>query len=100
MKFDYSIVDLGDLLNDTYIASVYNKLTTCTNFNVCSMNPVAYINSASIMPWIGNTYYYAKAFAEPSNAAYQSATVGNNLYTTAQNGWASWVRLAGIGANQ
>ncbi len=100
LAFDYSIVDLGDLLNDTYIASVYNKLTTCTNFNVCSMNPVAYINSASIMPWIGNTYYYAKAFAEPSNAAYQSATVGNNLYTTAQNGWASWVRLAGIEANQ
>ena len=100
LAFDYSIVDLGDLLNDTYIASVYNKLTTCTNFNVCSMNPVAYINSASIMPWIGNTYYYAKAFAEPSNVAYQSATVGNNLYTTAQNGWASWVRLAGIGANE
>ena len=100
LAFDYSDVDLGDLLDDTYIASVYNKLTTCTNVNVCSMNPVAYINSASIMPWIGNTYYYSKAFSDPSNSAYSSSTVGQNLYTTAQNGWASWVRLAGFGPNE
>ena len=96
LAFDYSIVELGDLLNDTYINSVYSKLTTCTNVNVCSMNPVAYINSASIMPWIGNEYYYSKAFAEPTNAAYQATTVGNNIYTKAQNGWSSWCRLAGV----
>ena len=100
LAFDYSIVDLGDLLNDTYIKSVYEKLTTCTNVNVCSMNPVAYINSASIMPWIGNTYYYSKAFSAPSNTAYQSTAVGQSLYQTAQNGWASWVRLAGFGPNE
>ena len=100
LAFDYSIVDLGDLLNDTYIASVYEKLTTCTNVNVCSMNPVAYINSASIMPWIGNTYYYSKAFAAPTNTSYQSSAVGQALYSTAQNGWASWVRLAGFGPNE
>ena len=99
LAFDYSIVDLEELLNDTYIASIYNKLTTCTNINVCSMNPVAYINSASIMPWIGNEYYYTKAFAEPAKADYQSTAVGNALYSKAQNGWASWVRLAGFGAN-
>ena len=100
LAFDYSIIDLGNLLNDTYVASVYNKLTQCTNVNVCSMNPVAYINSASIMPWIGNTYYYSKAFADPEKADYQYTAVGNSLYSKAQNGWASWVRLAGIDANK
>ena len=96
LAFDYSIVDLGDLMNNTYTKSIYEKLTQCTNFNLTSMNPVAYINSASIMPWIGNTYYYAKAFAEPNTAAYQATAVGNALYTTASNGWASWCRRAGI----
>ena len=100
LAFDYSIVDLGDLLNDTYIKSVYEKLTQCTNVNVCSMNPVAYINSASIMPWIGNTYYYSKAFSAPSNTSYQATAVGQSIYQTAQNGWASWVRLAGFGPNE
>ena len=64
------------------------------------MNPVAYINSASIMPWIGNTYYYSKAFAEPTKTAYQATAVGAALYTTAQNGWATWVRLAGFGPTE
>ena len=96
LAFDYSIVDLGDLLQNTYTKSIYEKLTQCQNFNLTSMNPVAYINSASIMPWIGNTYYYAKAVAEPNNADYQATTVGNNLYTTASNGWASWCRIAGV----
>ena len=96
LAFDYSIVELGNLLQDKYINSIYTKLTTTTNFNLTSMNPVAYINSASIMPFIGNTYYYAKAFSDPSNAAYQATTVCNNIYTAAQNGWASWCTLAGI----
>lgn len=96
LAFDYSIVDLGDLLNDTYIKSVYEKLTQTTNFNLTSMNPVAYINSSSIMPWIGNTYYYSKAFAEPSNDNYQSTKVGAKLYETARNGWASWCTLAQV----
>ena len=96
LAFDYSIVDLGDLLDDTYIASIYNKLTTCTNINLTSMNPVAYVNSASIMPWIGNDYYYSKAFAAPADAKYSATTIGNNLYETARNGWSSWCRLAGV----
>ena len=99
LAFDYSIVDLGDLLNDTYIKSVYDKLTQCTQVNICSTNPVAYINSSSIMPWIGNEYYYSKAFAEPSNAKYQATTVGSTIYSKAQAGWSSWVRLAGFGPN-
>ncbi len=95
LAFDYSIVDLGDLLNDTYTASIYSKLTTCTNVNITSMNPVAYINSASIMPWIGNVYYYSKAFAAPTDAKYQATTVGNNIYNTARSSWTSWCRIAG-----
>lgn len=99
LAFDYSIVDLGDLLNDTYIKSVYEKLTQCTQVNICSTNPVAYINSSSIMPWIGNEYYYSKAFAAPTNTSYQSTAVGNTIYSKAQAGWSSWVRLAGYGPN-
>ena len=96
LAFDYSIVDLGDLLNDSYIKSIHEKLTQCKNFNLVSMNPVAYVNSASIMPWIGNTYYYAKAFADPSNATYQATAVGNTIFQTAKNGWASWCKKANV----
>ena len=87
LAFDYSIVDLGDLLNDTYINSVYKILTESKNFNLVSTNPVAYINSASIMPWIGNTYYYSKAFAAPTNNDYKGAAIGAAIYSTAQKGW-------------
>ncbi len=96
LAFDYSIVDLGDLLNDTYIKSVYEKLTTSKNFNLVSMNPVAYTNSSAIMPWIGNVYYYSKAFAEPSNTAYQGAAVGATIYNTAKSSWSSWCRKAHV----
>ena len=96
LAFDYSIVDLGDLLNDTYIKSVKEKLTEAKQFNLVSMNPVAYINSASIMPWIGNTYYQTNAFASPEDSKYSAETAGNNIYSTAQNGWSSWCKLAGV----
>ena len=96
LAFDYSIVDLEDLMQDTYIKSIYEKLTQCTNVNIASMNPVAYINSASIMPWIGNEYYYSTAYAAPTNTAYQGAAIGANIYATAQGGWTNWCRLAGM----
>ena len=96
LAFDYSTVNLGNLLNDTYIASVYSKLTTCTNFNLVSMNPVAYINSSAIMPWIGNTYYYTKAFSDPTNTDYQATAVCDAIYTTASNGWSTWMKKAHI----
>ena len=102
LAFDYSIVDLGDLLNDTYIASVYEKLTTCTNVNVCSMNPVAYINSAYVMPWINNKYYYNEAFAaygEDNESSYYGSVIGANIYTAARNGWATWVHAASLDPN-
>ena len=99
LAFDYSIVDLDELLTDTYVKSVYEKLTQCTQVNICSMNPVAYINGSSIMPWISNEYYYSKAFADPSNTNYQATAVGNTIYSKAQAGWGSWVRLAGFGPN-
>lgn len=94
--FDYSDVDLGDLLNDTFIKSVNDKLTQTTNFNLVSINPVAVVNSASIMPWIGNTYYYTKAFADPSNSAYSAATVGQTIYNTARSSWSDWVKKANV----
>ena len=96
LAFDYSIVDLGDLLQDTYINSIYQKLTTCKDFNLVSMNPVAYVNSSEVMPWIHNTYYYAKAFAAPKNTAYQATAVGNSIYSYAQGAWGDYVRLAGV----
>ena len=64
------------------------------------MNPVAYINSADIMPWIGNEYYYSKAFAEPTKADYQATAVGNKIYSKAQAGWSSWLTLAGFRAGE
>ena len=83
--------------NSLYIGGfVYNKLTTCTNFNLVSMNPVAYINSSAIMPWIGNTYYYTKAFADPTNTDYQATAVCDAIYTTASNGWSTWMKKAHI----
>lgn len=94
--FDYSIVDLGDLMEDKYIASVYNKTVQCTNFNVVSTNPVAIINNAAIMPWINNEYYYAKAYAKPAGEIYQPSDVANAIYTAAQAGWANWVKRAGV----
>ena len=92
---DYSR-EVNNLLNDTYINSVYKILTESKNFNLVSTNPVAYINSASIMPWIGNTYYYSKAFAAPTNDAYKGTAIGNAIYTTAKNGWASWCKKANV----
>ncbi len=96
LAFDYSIVDLGDLLQDTYIKSINEKLTTCKNFNLVSMNPVAYMNSSAIMPWINNVYYYSKAFAEPTNDEYKAPAVGAKMYETAQSGWKNWVKKAGV----
>ena len=96
LAFDYSIVDLEDLMQDTYIKSIYEKLTECTNVNITSTNPVAYINAASIMPWIGNEYYYSSAFAAPTKTDYQATAVGANIYAKAQGGWSNWCRLAGM----
>ena len=95
LAFDYSIVDLGELLNDTYIASVYRKLTETQCFNLTSTNPVAYINQF-VMPWVGNTYYYAKAFSAPGNSAYQPTAVGNTVYSDAIKNWSGWVHTAGL----
>ncbi len=96
LAFDYSIVDLGDLRNDKYIDSIYRRLTECTNFNLVSTNPIAFINAAAIMPWINNEYYYTKAVAFPDNAQYQKETVGNNIYQKAKDSWSSWMKKAGI----
>ena len=96
LAFDYSKVDLGDLLNDPYIASINARLTECTNFNLVSTNPIAFINAAALMPWINNEYYYTKAVAFPSDAQYQKEAVGNALYNKAKDSWSSWMKKAGL----
>ena len=96
LAFDYSIVDLGELVNDPYIASIKARLTECTNFNLVSTNPIAFINAAALMPWINNEYYYTKAVAFPSDAQYQKTAVGNALYQKARDSWSSWMKKAGI----
>ena len=92
LAFDYKDVDLGELANDTYTKSVYDKLTECTNFNVVSDNLICYANTDKVMPWIENTYYYNIAGA----GAYDPATVGTTMYNTAKAGWATWLRNAGL----
>lgn len=95
LAFDYSIVDLGELLNDTYINSIYHKLTDCTNFNIVSNNPISYVNTG-VMPWIDNKYYYAKSFAFPNDNEYKTATVGQTIYQYAKNNWENWMKRAGL----
>lgn len=94
LAFDYSIVDLGDLLNDKYVASVYSKLTTCTQFNLVSTAQIAIVNASAIMPWIDNDYYYTKAFAKPSD--YTPSVIGAAIYSSAQKSWPSWMQRAGV----
>lgn len=96
LAFDYSIVNLGDLLQDTYINSVYKKLTESTNFNLVSNNPISYINSADLMPWISNEYFYSKATAFPTDTKYAADTVCNGLYEKAKKSWPTWMKNAGI----
>ena len=96
LAFDYSDVDLGDLMKDPYVKSVHAKLTECTQINLVSNNPVAYVNSAAIMPWINNNYYYSKAFAFPDNEDYKPAKVGQTVYDAAKAGWSSWLQKAGV----
>ena len=95
LAFDYSDVQLGDLTSDSFISSVYNKITTCENFNLVSTNPVAIVNSSVIMPWINNKYYYAVAFAKPDGEVYTPSAVATTIYNAARNSWASWVKKAG-----
>ena len=94
LAFDYKDVELGDLAKDTFINSVYKRITEMTNFNVVSQNPIAYSTAEAVMPWVKNTYYYNVACAEPTKNT--PAIVGKAMYDTAKANWATWLRNAGL----
>ncbi len=96
LAFDYSDVDISDLTkNDTYTASVYNKLTQSNSFTLASTNEITIWTTNKVMPWIENTYYYANAVASPESNTPE--IVGQTMYDTAKAGWSGWLRSAGIG---
>ena len=94
LAFDYNDVELGDLVNDTFIKSVYDKITQCKNFNVYSPNPMAYANADSLMPWVNNYYVYAAAAGNPASAT--PDIVGAKLYDIAKQNWKSWMNNAHV----
>lgn len=96
LAFDYDDVDLSDLeSSDAYIKSIHEKLSG-TNINIVSTNPITYLTTNKVMPWVGNEYYYAKAAASPSDTSYQSSALGTTLYEAAKSGWSSWLKSAGL----
>ena len=97
LAFDYNDVQLGDLVSDTFIKSVYDKITQSTNFNVLSDNPMAYTNANSLMPWVNNYYVYSSSCANKDN--FTPALVGAELYRIAQEKWAGWMRSANLNPN-
>ncbi len=94
LAFDYSDVDLEELQEDTYTKSIYDKLTTSTDFTLASKSPLAVWTSNSVMPWVTNEYYYASACKEPSK--YTSSIVGTNIYNIAKENWVVWCRSANV----
>lgn len=97
LAFDYSDVDMGEITaNDTYIASVYNKINF-ENFSCVSTNPITYFNTNAVMNWPGNNYYYQNACSDPSS--YTRDIVGDLVYNTARQNWETWLRNAGISPN-
>lgn len=95
LAFDYTDVDISYLTDsDPYTASVYDRLTNNVSFTLASMNPITVWNTNKVMPWIDNVYYYASAMT--GAAGTDPETVGDTIYQTARNGWAGWLRNAGL----
>lgn len=94
LAFDYSDIDMQDLKNDTYINSVYNKLTTSKDFTLASNSPLAVWTTNSVMPWVANKYYYAEACKTPADNT--AKKVGDAIYNTARENWVVWCRNAGV----
>lgn len=92
LAFDYSPVDLGDLANDKFVKSVYDKITKCTNFNLDSDAPVARYNSSIIKgAWYNDEYKYTEAFSDPDNTSYQPTTLLETLFSKARSQWPSLI---------
>lgn len=95
LAFDYQDVELSAEANsDTFIASIKAKLTETTSFNLVSDNPITVWTTNKVMPWIENEYYYAVACSEKTK--YTHTIVGPKVYKAAKDGWASWLRAAGL----
>ena len=95
LAFDYNDVTLGDLAKDTYIQSVYNKITLAKNFNMVSDNPICFANTNKVMPWIENYYYYASAMGT-DKANCTPEKVGAEMYKKAKDNWGTWLSNAGL----
>lgn len=96
LAFDYKDVDLSSIESkDLYTKSVHEKLSA-KNINIVSTNPITYLTTNKVMPWIGNTYYYDKCAADSDKSAYTSAALGKTVYETAKSGWKSWMNSAGL----
>ncbi len=95
LAFEYDNVNLDALTSaDTYTASVAQRVTENTCFTLASMNPITVWNSNKVMPWINNEYYYASAMTGDASAAPEA--VGDAMYNAARQGWAGWLRNAGL----
>ena len=92
LAFDYSPVQLGDLANDKFVKSVYDKITQCTNFNLDSDAAIARYNSSIIKgAWYNDEYKYTEAFQDPSDTRYQPTTLLETLYGKARSQWSSLI---------
>lgn len=95
LAFDYKDVDMSYIeKNDTYIKSVHEKLTSSKNFSTLSLNPISYRTVNGVMTWPNNKYYYKSACAEPSD--YTAEKVGEKVYNTAKENWATWLRTSNL----
>lgn len=97
LAFDYTDVDMSELeAEDTYIKSVHEKLVNSTNFSSVSTNPITYATTDTVMPWVGNIYYYQGAAANPNDSTYEPESVGEAIYSYAKSHWATWLASAGL----
>jgi len=93
LAFDYTNVDLGDLVNDTFINSIHEKLKD-NSFHLVSTNPITYRTTNCVMPWPSNKYHYQEACSEPNS--FTASQVGSSVYNEAKSNWASWLRTASL----
>lgn len=90
LAFDYSTVDLKALTDsNSYIKSVYDKLTESTCFNIYSSNTHANDDTLFFQPWVDNenTRCYTKAYKKPAD--YTPNKVAQNVTETANKKWSS-----------
>lgn len=94
LAFDYDGVDLTEFeASNPFTKSVHEKIDD-NSFHLVSTNPIAYRTVNCVKPWVLNKYYYKSACSDPSS--YTAASVGAEVYQTAKENWAVWLRTAGL----